>query len=244
MRRYQVADAGARYACRVPLARSLDADEESTLTEAVRAAFTTSNYNETLPDVETVRITDDRLTAIVSTSVREAPTPGEILSMVTRAVAEWHSTHAPIGVSTRVGGEQSIATLDAAPLSLDRDAPEPAEQNTYAIVYPERPLTPEEITGLEYGLSDSVTVAERYLIVPNAKGLVRNTPGRRVAARLSSRPHSRLSSTPLTTPAFYREMELGTLATVDDVALDALERRAKRDTPHAEEPVDAGEVSS
>lgn len=237
MRRFTADDAGSRYVVTIPFARDLAETEREGVREALETAAFSSRggYGDDPVDTVSVAVSAEAARVTVAVPVGGERPPGDVAGRLSRAVGEWHGREGPLAEPTRAGGETAVASTDAAALPADRDPPTPdAGPHTYALAYPERPLTDEEVRLAEHVTDDDAVVTPRFVALVDVASPVVGSPGRAALRDFRQRLAGHVPDDhDLRTRGFFPTCELGTLAAADDTTRDVLRQRGAQQTPHA-----------
>jgi hypothetical protein len=229
--RRRLADGGSRYRFRLPFQRDLDEAEQDAVGRALQsAAFSRDHeYGEDAINPERVAVDETRAVVDVLHEVQTERPPTDIQRQLTHAIREWRQEHAPLTEPVVASRERTLASLDADALDLDREPEE--DIVTYALAYPERPLTDEEVMYLN--AVDGVEASPGFVLLLDACSSVYGKPVRRSLSRIEpSLPGFVNHDADIRGLGFYPGREFGTLAAVDEAAREALLERAQANTPH------------
>lgn len=246
MRRMTTTDGGSRYLATFPFARDVPTDEREAIHEALAAASFERSHRLTDDPIDTrdVDVTAESARVTVALDIGDDHNPADVLGKLNAAIGEWHRREGPLAEPTRKGGAQSIASLDAAGLGIDRDPEDvDAGPHTYLLAYPDRRLTDDEVALFEHVTDEAAVVTPSFIALTDALSVVRSRPADRALRELRTDLRSHLPDDhDLRQRGAFPTREVGTLAAVDEAALEALRRRGRQQTPHTPEDATTAEA--
>jgi hypothetical protein len=249
MRRTTTTDGGSRYLVSLPFAREVPEDQRAGLREALEAAAFNHRHEYGQDPISTanVTVTDTEARVTVRLPFGDDYVPGDVVGRLARAVRAWSSREGPLATATLAGGDQSIASLDAAALDVDRE-PAGDGPHTYLLAYPERPLTDEECSLLEAVTDADAVVSPAFVALVGATSPVYDSPAARVLRDLRDDLAGHVPADhELRERGFFESREVGTLALVDEAGREALAERGRAQSPHStpdDTEADSSEVNA
>jgi hypothetical protein len=235
-------DLGSRYLATIPFARDLDAEEQGGVKRTLQAAqFDAGNRYETDPiNTVAVDVEADEARVTVGLPYDDDHDVADVLGRLYQIIGEWHSDQAPLAEHVRAGGEQTITSVDAAQLQLDRDIiAADGDHHTALLAYPERPLTDDEVRLLEHATDDAV-VTPAAVVAFDCLPMWRSNPVKYALRELRDDLAGYApDDADIRTRGFYPTREVATLAKADDQAREALRAHGADESPHSTPSDDA-----
>lgn len=261
-----LSSAGLRHYVGVPFAREVPSDEQDALERALEASAVGDMTDPTRVDnlyghhdivePDRVEVTADYALVEATLAPGADQTPVDCRRVFQGAIRTWHKHHGPLSEPTVLGGATAVGTFPSPALGLgpDRDTVRErlrdatagesptAPSRYYILATPDRPVTDDEIEGLQYAVENPPTsgryagevsgdVEPGFLAlfgVPRPGGTYTSATG--AVRGLLDRTPSRGDDDAHTTLAFWSDQEVGTLGDDLEAGRAAVLDRARNRT--------------